>query len=158
MQQQQHQYQQEEQQQQQQQQPSMGAQHAKKKSRRDLERSLRAGNFDALGDDSRMATLHQDDVDYGGGYALTEADLSEAAARAAAAEAAKRGAAGLRMYDPSAGADVDVGGEISQKHRSKHQINQLVAKAAVLEAHRAGGVRTVKGSNTRADAKRKYGW
>jgi len=146
----------------QQQQP--GAQQSrKKKSRKDLEKSLRAGNFDALGDDERATTFHQDDLDYGGGYVPTEADLSEAAARTAAASAAKRGAAGLRMYDPSAGVDVDVGGEVSQKHRSKHQINQLVAKAAVLEAHRAGGVgpsgqRTVKGSNSRADAKRKYGW
>lgn len=140
----------------------MGAQQSRKKSRKDLERSLRAGNFDALGDDARATTVHQDDLDYGA-YAPTEADLSEAAARTAAANAAKAGPAGLRMYDPSAGADVDVGGEVSQKHRSKHQINQLVAKAAVLEAHRAGGVgpsgqRTVKGSNSRADAKRKYGW
>jgi hypothetical protein len=141
----------------------MGAQQSRKKSRKELERSLRAGKFDALGDDARATTVHQDDLDYGGGYAPTEADLSEAAARTAAANAAKRGAAGLRMYDPSAGGDVDVGAEVSQKHRSKHQINQLVAKAAVLEAHRAGGVgpsgqRTVKGSNSRADAKRKYGW
>ena len=145
------------------QEPTMGAQQSRKKSRKELERSLRAGKFDALGDDVRATTVHQDDLDYGGGYAPTEADLSEAAARTAAADAAKRGAAGLRMYDPSAGGDVDVGAEVSQKHRSKHQINQLVAKAAVLEAHRAGGVgpsgqRTVKGSNSRADAKRKYGW
>ena len=146
------------------QQAAMGAQQTRKKSRKDLERSLRAGNFDALGDDARATTVHQDDLDYTyGAYAPTEADLSEAAARTAAANAAKVGAAGLRMYDPSAGGDIDVGGEVSQKHRSKHQINQLVAKAAVLEAHRAGGIgpsgqRTVKGSNSRADAKRKYGW
>ena len=167
-QQQQYQYQNQQQQQQQQQhaqqhqQAAMGAQQSRKKSRKDLERSLRAGNFDALGDDARATTVHQDDLDYGA-YAPTEADLSEAAARTAAANAAKAGAAGLRMYDPSAGGEVDVGGEVSQKHRSKHQINQLVAKAAVLEAHRVGGVgpsgqRTVKGSNSRADAKRKYGW
>ena len=147
---------------QQHQQAAMGAQQSRKKSRKDLERSLRAGNFDALGDDARATTVHQDDLDYGA-YAPTETDLSEAAARTAAANAAKAGAAGLRMCDPSAGGEVDVGGEVSQKHRSKHQINQLVAKAAVLEAHRAGGVgpsgqRTVKGSNSRADAKRKYGW
>jgi len=151
------------QQQQYHQEPAMGAQQSRKKSRKELERSLRAGKFDALGDDARATTVHQDDLDYGGGYAPTEADLSEAAARTAAANAAKSGAAGLRMYDPSAGGDVDVGAEVSQKHRSKHQINQLVAKAAVLEAHRAGGVgpsgqRSVKGSNSRADAKRKYGW
>ena len=140
----------------------MGAQQSRKKSRKDLERSLRAGNFDALGGDARATTVHQDDLDYGA-YAPTEADLNEAAARTAAANAAKAGAAGLRMYDPSAGGDIDVGGEVSQKHRSKHQINQLVAKAAVLEAHRDGGIgpsgqRPVKGSNSRADAKRKYGW
>lgn len=155
--------QQQQQQQQYHQEPAMGAQQSRKKSRKELERSLRAGKFDVLGDDARATTVHQDDLDYGGGYAPTEADLSEAAARTAAANAAKSGAAGLRMYDPSAGGDVDVGAEVSQKHRSKHQINQLVAKAAVLEAHRAGGVgpsgqRSVKGSNSRADAKRKYGW
>ena len=154
---------QQQQQQQYHQEPAMGAQQSRKKSRKELERSLRAGKFDALGDDARATTVHQDDLDYGGGYAPTEADLSEAAARTAAANAAKSGAAGLRMYDPSAGGDVDVGAEVSQKHRSKHQINQLVANAAVLEAHRAGGVgpsgqRSVKGSNSRADAKRKYGW
>jgi hypothetical protein len=64
------------------------------------------------------------------------------------------------MYDPSAGTDIDLNGGVSQKHRSKHQINQLVAQAAVLEAHRAGGVggRTAKGTSSRVDAKRKYGW
>ena len=54
---------------------------------------------------------------------------------------------------------------VTGKHRSKHQINQLMASAISLEAHRAseaelarlGGTGSGAKSN-RADAKRKYGW
>lgn len=134
---------------------------SRNKSNRELQQALRAGNFDVL-DDARTSALRRPDVELGGGagYAPTEADLAEAAARTGAASAARAGAAGLRMYDPSAGTDIDLNGGVSQKHRSKHQINQLVAQAAVLEAHRAGGVggRTAKGTSSRVDAKRKYGW
>lgn len=72
----------------------------------------------------------------------------------------------IAMYDPQSGADI-TGLGVTGKHRSKHQINQLMASAISLEAHRAseaelarfgmgGGGESGKGS--RADAKRKYGW
>ena len=47
--------------------------------------------------------------------------------------------------------------EVTGTHRSKHQIHQLVHSAAALEAQLAQK-RTVKGSSSRVDAKRKYGW
>ena len=69
------------------------------------------------------------------------------------------------MYDPKSGTDVK-GLGVTGKHRSKHQINQLMASAISLEAHRASeaelarlGMGGSKGANSsRADAKRKYGW
>ena len=42
----------------------------------------------------------------------------------------------IAMYDPQAGGDVK-GLGITGKHRSKHQINSLMANAISLEAHRA---------------------
>jgi hypothetical protein len=43
---------------------------------------------------------------------------------------------GVAMYDPRSGTDV-AGLGVTGKHRSKHQINQLMASAISLEAHRA---------------------
>ena len=70
------------------------------------------------------------------------------------------------MYDPQSGTDV-MGLGVTGKHRSKHQINQLMASAISLEAHReseselarfgTGGERE-SGKGSRTDAKRKYGW
>ena len=48
------------------------------------------------------------------------------------------GVSNIAMYDPQSGADSErkgLGG--TGKHRSKHQINQLMASAISLEAHRA---------------------
>ena len=67
------------------------------------------------------------------------------------------------MYDPKEGSDV-AGQGVTGKHRSKHQINSLMANAISLEANRAaeselariGGGQ--KGGSSRADAKMKYGW
>ena len=73
----------------------------------------------------------------------------------------------IAMYDPQSGGDVK-GLGVTGKHRSKHQINQLMASAISLEAHRAseaelarfglGGGGEVGSKGSRADAKRKYGW
>ncbi len=71
----------------------------------------------------------------------------------------------IAMYDPQSGTDVK-GMGVTGKHRSKHQINQLMASAISLEAHRASEAELArfgagaggKGGGTRADAKRKYGW
>lgn len=143
--------------------PSRGAGPTKKKSKRDLARALRSGDFSSVSSGAvpgQTVTLDQS-VEH---YQPSEADLTLTASRSAAAAAAQRGAAGIRMYDPSAGGDVDTAGEVDVKHRRKHQINQLAASAATLEAQRLGGMgpgggtRTVKGSSSRADAKKRYGW
>lgn len=71
---------------------------------------------------------------------------------------------GVAMYDPKTGTDVK--GGVTAKHKSKHQINQLMVSAMGLEASRAGEAELARlglGSGTgsgggRADAKRKYGW
>jgi hypothetical protein len=76
----------------------------------------------------------------------------------------KAKSAGVAMYDPKTGADVK--GGVTAKHKSKHQINQLMVSAMGLEASRAGeaelarlGLGTGAGTGGgRADAKRKYGW
>jgi len=72
------------------------------------------------------------------------------------------GAGSLGMYDPSSGSDK---GGIAGKHRSKNQINSLVANAISLEAHRATEAELAKfgmgsgvAKSSRADAKKKYGW
>ena len=72
------------------------------------------------------------------------------------------GAGSLGMYDPSTGGDK---GGIAGKHRSKNQINSLVANAISLEAHRATEAELAKlgmgsgvAKSSRADAKKKYGW
>ena len=72
------------------------------------------------------------------------------------------GAGSLAMYDPSSGSDK---GGIAGKHRSKNQINSLVANAISLEAHRATETELAKfgmgsgvAKSSRADAKKKYGW
>lgn len=74
--------------------------------------------------------------------------------------------AGVAMYDPKTGSDVK--GGVTGKHKSKHQINQLMVNAMGLEASRAGEAELArlgfsagggnKASGGRADAKNKYGW
>ena len=126
-----------------------------------MARALRSGDFTSLPSIGRTTALSQQSGD---SYAPDPSDLAVTAGRTAAAAALKRGAAGIRMYDPKAGEDVGTSGEVTGKHRMKHQINQLAANAAALEAfraaHDAGGSRqtTVKGSSTRANAKKRYGW
>ncbi|KAL9180292.1 hypothetical protein ACHAXT_008262 [Thalassiosira profunda] len=132
-----------------------------RKQRREEERALRSGAFD-----SAAATDLQ-------GPSPTEfaptAHAAAVASRAARARGVAAGGGGsvknIAMYDPSSGGDVK-GLGVTGKHRSKHQINQLMASAISLEAERAGqaelarfgmGGGTGKGSS-RADAKRKYGW
>lgn len=69
------------------------------------------------------------------------------------------------MYDPKSGTDVK--GGVTGKHKSKHQINQLMVSAMGLEASRAGEAELArlglgsgggKASGGRAEAKSKYGW
>lgn len=77
----------------------------------------------------------------------------------------QRKAVGVAMYDPKSGTDVK--GGVTGKHKSKHQINQLMVSAMGLEANRAGEAELArlglgsgggKGNGGRAEAKNKYGW
>ncbi len=130
-----------------------------RKQRREEERALRSGA--AFQNPSAATEIHQPSP--------TEFAPTAHAAAIASRAARFRGAGGgnggknIAMYDPKAGTDI-AGQGISGKHKSKHQINSLMANAISLEAHRAaeselariGGGQ--KGGSSRVDAKRKYGW
>ena len=116
---------------------------AKKRSRKEMEKALRAGNLDALQ-----------------GVATVEAEASvyipqEETYRVPTSGITK--VAPVSMYDPKAGSDVMQVGATG-KQRGKHQINTLLASAASLELQRARAIGTSGGKSKRADAKRKYGW
>jgi hypothetical protein len=139
-----------------------------RKQRREEERALRLGQTFTIPTSAAATEIHQPSP--------TEFAPTAHAAAIASNAARHRGAASgtgghssvknIAMYDPQSGGDVK-GLGVTGKHRSKHQINQLMASAISLEAHRAseaelarfgmgGGGESGKGS--RADAKRKYGW
>ncbi|KAL7553512.1 hypothetical protein ACHAWF_016804, partial [Thalassiosira exigua] len=137
-----------------------------RRQRREEERALRSGK--AFREDSSAASateIHQPSPTE---YAPT-AHAAAIASRAARLRGASGGGGGgvknIAMYDPQSGTDVK-GLGVSGKHRSKHQINQLMASAMSLEAHRASEAELARfgmgggtgGKGSRADAKRKYGW
>jgi hypothetical protein len=139
-----------------------------RKQKREEERALRSGQAFNIPTSTAATEIYQPSP--------TEFAPTAHAAAIASNAARHRGAASstgghssvktIAMYDPQSGTDV-IGLGVTGKHRSKHQINQLMASAISLEAHRAseaelarfgmgGGGESGKGS--RADAKRKYGW
>lgn len=134
-----------------------------RKQRREEERALRSGA--AFQNPSAATEIHQPSPTE---FAPT-AHAAAIASRAARFRGVGSGNGGggsvsnIAMYDPKAGGDV-AGQGISGKHRSKHQINSLMANAISLEAHRAAESELArisggqKGGSSRADAKRKYGW
>ena len=135
-----------------------------RKQRREEERALRSG---AVFHNSMATTeIHQPSPTE---FAPT-AHAAAIASRAARYRGVGSGGGGggavnnISMYDPQAGTDVS-GQGITGKHRSKHQINSLMANAISLEAHRAAESELARlgggqkgGTSSRADAKRKYGW
>eukprot|EP01083_Nonionella_stella_P098767 277848_1 len=133
-----------------------------KRSKRELEKMLRSGNFDSIqtqkidsfnyaqqgtGGDQHQQLLSTSHVEGGGSYGT---------------------GGGLKTYAPSMGTTVTQGGAaaaglgLSSKQKGKNQIHSLVSGAAKLEAdHRrmsAMGMTKGGGKARRADAKRKYGW
>jgi len=134
-----------------------------RKQRREEERALRSGA--AFQNPSATTEIHQPSPTE---FAPT-AHAAAIASRAARYRGLGSGGGGggsvknISMYDPKAGGDV-AGQGITGKHRSKHQINSLMANAISLEAHRAAEAELArvgggqKGGSSRADAKRKYGW
>ncbi|KAL7505433.1 hypothetical protein ACHAXN_005270 [Cyclotella atomus] len=149
-----------------------------RKQRREQERSLRSGAAFQNNNHSNTMELHQPSPTE---YAPT-AHMAAIASRAAHLRnlgnvddndtsnygeyaQQQRKAVGVAMYDPKSGTDVK--GGVTGKHKSKHQINQLMVSAMGLEASRAGEAELArlglgsgggKASGGRAEAKSKYGW
>eukprot|EP00978_Attheya_sp_CCMP212_P016358 scaffold42797_cov52-Attheya_sp.AAC.2 len=137
-------------QQQQQQQATTGTGTMKKRSRKEMERALRAGQLNVVQDEDAVF------LEAGSGELMTH-ERALAARAAATSTSSFGGCAKVQMYDPKAGSAVTSG--VSQTHKQKHQINQLLANAATLEAHRSqSSTVVVKGSASRINAKKKYGW
>jgi len=132
-----------------------------RKQRREEERALRSGA--AFQNPSAATEIHQPSPTE---FAPTAhaAAIASRAARFRGVGGGNGGGGSVTMYDPKAGGDVAGQGIITGKHRSKHQINSLMANAISLEAHRAAESELArisggqKGGSSRADAKRKYGW
>mmetsp|Transcript_5594 Transcript_5594/g.11447 ORF Transcript_5594/g.11447 Transcript_5594/m.11447 type:complete len:486 (+) Transcript_5594:56-1513(+) len=141
-----------------------------RKQKRDEERALRSGQ--AFQNPAATATteIYQPSPTEFAPTAHAAAIASRSARYRGSASGGNGGGRGglgnIAMYDPQAGTDVK-GVGVTAKHKSKHQINQLMASAISLEAHRAAEAELAKfgvgngggkGSGSRADAKRKYGW
>ncbi|KAL3761084.1 hypothetical protein ACHAWU_006490 [Discostella pseudostelligera] len=139
-----------------------------RKQRREEERALRSGQAFNNPTTAAATEIYQPSP--------TEFAPTAHAAAIASNAARHRGAASgtgghssvknIAMYDPQSGTDVS-GLGVTGKHRSKHQINQLMASAISLEAHRASEAELARfgmggggegGKGSRAAAKRKYGW
>jgi hypothetical protein len=115
----------------------------KKRSRKEMEKALRSGNFSGISGDN-VQTLD------------TTADANTYIAPAQQ-EAPRHNVkvAPVRMYDTKAGTDV-LGASVSSKAKGKNQVNHLMAAAAAFELKESQGMFQVK--SHKANAKRKYGW
>jgi len=140
-----------------------------RKQKREEERLLRSGAFQnsAAAATTTHAEIHQPSPTEFAPTAHAAAIASKAARARGVAAGGGGSVKNIAMYDPKSGTDVK-GLGVTGKHRSKHQINQLMASAISLEAHRAseaelarfgmGGSGAGGGQGSRADAKKKYGW
>lgn len=136
-----------------------------RKQRREEERALRSGA--AFQNPAATTEIHQPSPTEFAPTAHAAAIASRAARHRGIGNVGGGGGSGsmknIAMYDPQAGGDVK-GLGITGKHRSKHQINSLMANAISLEAHRAAEAELTRlggggqKGNSRADAKQKYGW
>lgn len=136
-----------------------------RKQRREEERALRSGT--AFQNPAATTEIHQPSPTEFAPTAHAAAIASRAARHRGVGNVGGGGGSGsmknIAMYDPQAGGDVK-GLGITGKHRSKHQINSLMANAISLEAHRAAEAELTRlggggqKGNSRADAKQKYGW
>lgn len=124
-----------------------------KMSKRELEKALRAGNFDSI--DSSNITQNIDSSSY---IQPSENELLATASTSNAA-VSQYNTANLQMYVPSEGNSVATN-QLSSQQKGKHQIHSLVANARKLEADRArlGAMGLGGRKSTRSDAKKKYGW
>ena len=145
--------------------PANNAMTKSRKQRREEERALRSGA--AFQNPAATTEIYQPSPTEFAPTAHAAAIASRAARHRGIGNVGGGGGSGsmknIAMYDPQAGGDVK-GLGITGKHRSKHQINSLMANAISLEAHRAAEAELTRlggggqKGNSRADAKQKYGW
>lgn len=115
----------------------------KKRSRREIEKALRSGDLDSVGDSVNLYTID------GVSNVYTPEQEAFTTQKGSGVRIAP-----VAMYDTKAGKDV-LGASVSGKAKGKNQINYLMVSAAAFEANEA---QKTKVKTQRANAKRKYGW
>jgi len=124
---------------------------ARKRSKRELEKALRAGNFDSLqGFTQKIEAPNQ--MPHDASSILMEGG--------GGGGGSSFGTSGLERYVPSEGTALKQAG-LSAKMKGKHQIHSLVQSASKYEADQrriAAMSMGQQGKSKRADAKKKYGW
>jgi hypothetical protein len=131
----------------------------RKRSKKELEKALRAGDFDSLHD----CTLKIDapnQIPYN--HVSSSSIVLEGGSGGGGGGSMSFGTSsgGLERYVPSEGMTVKQPG-LSAKMRGKHQIHSLVVSASKYEADQrrmAAMGMGQQGKSKRADAKKKYGW
>jgi hypothetical protein len=128
---------------------------SKKRSKRELEKALRAGDFDALQDCTHKIEAPNQIPHNASSLVL------EGGGGGGSGGSSSFGSSGLERYVPSEGTTVKQTG-LSAKMRGKHQIHSLVVSASKYEADQRRmavmGMGGQQGKSKRADAKKKYGW
>ncbi len=134
----------------------------KKRSKRELEKALRAGNLESINlQQYTNNTQSLNSINYNPQNQTQLLSSADTGSGGAGGGGGSYHAGGLEHYVPSEGTSVK---GFSGKMRGKHQIHSLVQSAAKLEADQrridamSGGMGVGKGKSSRADAKRKYGW
>jgi hypothetical protein len=122
-----------------------------KRSKRDIEKALRAGNFENI-DSLTTQTIDTREYDQ-----PDEHQILATSGLAVEGSSSFR-TSGLERYVPSEGMSVQ--GGVVGKMKGKSQIHSLVSSAASYEANqrRMAAMGMGKAKSGRADAKRKYGW
>jgi len=125
-----------------------------KRSKKELEKALRAGNFDSINE----YTQKIDSVNYANPN--EHQYLGSSGAGEDSTGGSQFRTSGMERYVPSEGTSVAQSG-LSGKMKGKHQIHSLVSNAAKLEAdqRRMAAMGTAsRGKSNREGAKKKYGW
>lgn len=128
-----------------------GSNHKYKRSKREIEKALRAGNFDNI---DSIATQTIDTRQ----YEHPDEQQTLATSGLATEGSSSFRTSVLERYVPAEGMSVQ--GGVSGKMKGKSQIHSLVSSAASYEANqrRMAAMGMGKAKSGRADAKRKYGW
>jgi hypothetical protein len=122
------------------------------KGRKELERELRRGNFSSVDNHQQVYSLQQSISEY-----RPTDELISSVQEHHRSSITRIPVPALQTYAPKEGATVQ--SDLTSKQRSKHQIHSLVVSAAALQAKRIqeAGILN-KGTVSRKDGKRKYGW